>query len=570
MFTIPLCRYYRNDTGCAATKDKPWGPAQVSSVSGCSAPDPGSTTTVCDAVPLDAEVQRLCACTGGGLRARHGRSVAAEEMAAPNQAGGGSPGRIAPAVLAKRWLSRTRKSSAGTRTAPAAHAGISTWVAATAVSMWLALSGGGGGGTPLLVRGALATAAALVALPAAPAAAHNWMMTPSRSYKKAAATMPCILRKVSGHGAAARIAGGRRCFCSSGPSCLMACVCVWPGTPQRRGPVLVLTTTWLPLPRATQATDTHQQVGPNQSFVMKFSVGHAGDTGAQCIYPIKDVRDPKCIPIGKEYTAIVLINAEDYHWLSHADYALFVEDYMTHAPQTDHMDPRWSRYHGIPESSCGNCDGLGEDRGGTKGFIDFASMTKAPEPPAGSNFHMPGRDAFAFTAAELASEPEDSDHIPLLDKSTPADKQLYLQRLKKSSPHWPDHAFAKTEAVFRLSKKALKNDRRSTYYNPKYPWIISAGIYQHQFQRPSDYAAVRLTVPETHGGKRLEPGHYIAHYRWKGYSDCTDINLHRTEMDNVDGVDEDKYVWNKIDHCQYNDPKRIMTQCKFGVLQFIA
>ena len=78
------------------------------------------------------------------------------------------------------------------------------------------------------------------------------------------------------------------------------------------------------------------------------------------------------------YTAIVLINAEDYHWLSHADYALFVEDYMTNAPQTEHMDPRWSRYHGIPESSCGNCDGLGEDRGGIGGFMDFVSRHFLP------------------------------------------------------------------------------------------------------------------------------------------------------------------------------------------------
>ena len=53
----------------------------------------------------------------------------------------------------------------------------------------------------------------------------------------------------------------------------------------------------------------------------------------------------------------VLINAEDHHWL----------------------DPRWSRYHSIPESSCGNCDGLGEDRGGTKGLPEHCSFTLTPE-----------------------------------------------------------------------------------------------------------------------------------------------------------------------------------------------
>ena len=346
--------------------------------------------------------------------------------------------------------------------------------------------------------------AAMALLPS-PAAAHNWMMTPSRSYKKAATTNPCILRK---------------------------------------------------------ATDTHQQVGPNQSFVMKFAAGHAGDTGAQCIHPIKDVSDPKCIPIGKEYTSIVLIRAEDYHWLSHADYALFVEEYITHAPASDHLDPKWSRYHGIPDTSCGNCDGLGEDRGGIGGFMDFASMTSPPEPPGGSHFHMPGRDVFAFNASEVASAPADSDHVPLLDETTtPAQQQLYLQRLKKTSQYFPDHTFAPSENVFRLTKKALKNDRRSTYYNAKYPWIITAGIYPHLFQRPSDYSAVRVTIPATHGSDVIKPGHYIAHYRWKGYSDCTDVNLHDTNMTNVDGVDNDKYVWNKIDHCQYEAPKEIMTRC---------
>ena len=218
-----------------------------------------------------------------------------------------------------------------------------------------------------------------------------------------------------------------------------------------------------------KATDTHQQVGPGQSFVMKFAAGHAGDTGKQCIYPITDVSDPKCIPIGREYTSIVLIKAEDYHWLSHNDYVQFVEDYMTHAPSSDHLDPRWSRYHGIPDRSCGNCDGLGEDRGGEDGFLKFASMTKPPEPPGGSHFHMPGREVFAFTVAELAADPTDSDRIPILDeKTTPADEQLYLQKLKRSSPHFPDHTFAKTENVFRFTKKALQNDRRSTYHNPKY------------------------------------------------------------------------------------------------------
>ena len=33
------------------------------------------------------------------------------------------------------------------------------------------------------------------------------------------------------------------------------------------------------------------------------------------------------------------------------------------------------------------------------------------------------------------------------------------------------------------------------------------------------------------------------------------------QMADVDGVNDDKYVWNKIDHCQYTSPKEIMTRC---------
>ena len=253
------CWYYRNDTGCAATKDKPWGPAKVVGVPGCSAFSPGSDQTVCDAVPQDSEVQRLCACKGG-----RARRVSAERVPALNLASGGrrnllsvelESAEVAPTltanVLANRWLSRMRKSSSAATRASTPPA-FGTWFATTALATSLAFGSGGGGGSAALLQGVAVSVVAAIALLPSPSTAHNWMMTPSRSYKKAATTMPCILRK---------------------------------------------------------ATDTHQQVGPGQSFVMKFALGHAGDTGAQCIHPIKDVSDPKCIPIGKEYTSIVLIKA---------------------------------------------------------------------------------------------------------------------------------------------------------------------------------------------------------------------------------------------------------------------
>ena len=75
-----------------------------------------------------------------------------------------------------------------------------------------------------------------------------------------------------------------------------------------------------------------------------------------------------------------------------------VEDYVVHAPESLHNDPYLARYSGIPDGSCGNCDGLGEDKGGLDGFLAFAKMTTPPDPPIGKSSHLPGRDAYAFKA----------------------------------------------------------------------------------------------------------------------------------------------------------------------------
>lgn len=156
----------------------------------------------------------------------------------------------------------------------------------------------------------------------------------------------------------------------------------------------------------------------------------------------------------------------------------------------------------------------------------------------------------------------DTEHVPVLDEATtkPED-QIYLQKVKQDSPNFLNHQQTDTKHLFRLTKKATENDRKVEYHNPKYPWIIGASLYPHLFQRPSDYGAVRIKLPAAHGGKPLKPGHYIVHYRWKGYSDCTDVNLHTTPMKEIDGVNNNAYVWNKIDHCQYQDPKQIVSRC---------
>ena len=54
--------------------------------------------------------------------------------------------------------------------------------------------------------------------------------------------------------------------------------------------------------------------------------------------------------------------------------------------------------------------------------------------------------------------------------------------------------------------------------------------------------AIRVEVPTELNGKKLEPGHYIVHYRWKGYADCVDVNVHPSTRQNIDGRDDDSYA----------------------------
>lgn len=354
-------------------------------------------------------------------------------------------------------------------------------------------------GQQLLHPPTLATTATLimlaVILPAQPAAAHNWLHTPARAAQKASTTRPCIPRKIS---------------------------------------------------------DTHQQVGPGQTFMLSWATGHAGDSSQRCLHPVTDVADPKCIAVGKEYTSISIIHEDDYHWLKHEDYQKYFEDYVTNAPvESVHKDPKFARYHGIPGETCGNCDGLGEDKGGIAGFLHFANLSVPEPPPKGSPFHTAGRTAFARPAEHGDGGNDGTDRIALGVRDPETKEELYLHKLTNNSENWLTHEFKKTTNLFRYSDAGIANDRRVSYNSEKHPWLLMAGVYPHIFQRPSDFDAIRVEIPRMLGDRKLKAGHYIVHYRWKGYSDCVDVNVHDAQVDDIDGLDLGKYVWNKIDHCQY-------------------
>ena len=54
------------------------------------------------------------------------------------------------------------------------------------------------------------------------------------------------------------------------------------------------------------------------------------------------------------------------------------------------------------------------------------------------------------------------------------------------------------------------------------------------------------------------------HWRWGGYFDCIDVE-HFTDRqvpeDQIDGVQSPGNTWGKIDHCQYENPLRVLSRC---------
>ena len=283
---------------------------------------------------------------------------------------------------------------------------------------------------------------------AAPASAHNWMHTPARSRKEASTTMPC---------------------------------------------------------RGRKATDTHAQLGPGQSTVLKWATGHTGDGG-------------------HDHTLLVVVHEDDYEWLRHESFLEFVHDYIDTAPSPapgvvdPALAPATQRYHGV--------EGKHYDT-----FLTFIA--------GGQEGNAAGTVEFiGANAAGLGNT-------------------LFDGEVAHDDEHFLNHTFTATEHLYRYQPAVLAaGDKRVAYHNAKYPWLLAAHRYPHHYTRPGDYDAVRVEVPPRKG-----EGHYIVHYRWKGYSDCIDVDVFDEEVPFPDGQDEDAYVWNRVDHCQYVAPREVVTRC---------
>jgi hypothetical protein len=224
--------------------------------------NPESDQAVCEGATADSSVQRLCACkakgSGRDRRAEEGAERKEEETRQEEE--DVNSAIVGNAAEQPTIVDATHGSANVTSNHPATSTARSNGPDGTAVqymvggalasALFGVSSGGAGGGAATSVAAAAAMVLTLAVLPA-PTAAHNWLHTPSRSRLKASTTMPCIGRK---------------------------------------------------------ASDTHQQVGPGQDFMMKWATGHASDGNLGCMGPIEDPADPLCIPTGKEFVACVSVS----------------------------------------------------------------------------------------------------------------------------------------------------------------------------------------------------------------------------------------------------------------------
>lgn len=78
----------------------------------------------------------------------------------------------------------------------------------------------------------------------------------------------------------------------------------------------------------------------------------------------------------------------------------------------------------------------------------------------------------------------------------------------------------------------LANDRYTFYKNPKYPWIIGALRYWN-----CGHDAFNADFAWTKFPANTPPGRYILHYVWRGFFDCTDVEVTSSRVEFPWGTD---------------------------------
>eukprot|EP00041_Stephanoeca_diplocostata_P031091 m.960219 g.960219 ORF g.960219 m.960219 type:complete len:1597 (+) comp23883_c0_seq1:128-4918(+) len=198
----------------------------------------------------------------------------------------------------------------------------------------------------------------------------------------------------------------------------------------------------------------------------------------------------------------LIIHESNEQWLRDRNLRRYMEDYLSEAPEGANtaMDPAYQRYHGYP----------------------------------------PNLDAQFRTY-----------------KATPEGSSIFANEIMPTDANFLNNSRVPTAYLWSFQNSALQEDSRVSYRSETYPWIEGVYKYEHLSERPIDYDAVRVTIPGYAG-----PGHYIVYWEWNGYFDCIDADLFDSPVEHIDGLISDSHVWNKIDHCQYVEPRHVVTQCR--------
>ena len=302
--------------------------------------------------------------------------------------------------------------------------------------------------------------------------AHNWMPTPGRAWNTASTTMPCLARK---------------------------------------------------------STDTHQQVGPGQSFTLGFQTGHGG----------------------RHY--LFVVHEDDEKWLAHPKLLDMAEEYVRDAPvgSDSSLESKWKRYHGTrKETSASEMKRYNDDIAGKKSNAD--NPTKYPRLYNKIVYRRLCGDGITG-CVEGQTTCNDGSKCTSNSDFFDHNRMKFVRKEDSGQKRTFGRLFEYTDASLKEA-----GDRRVSYKSTKFPWLEKVHFYQNVANIGADFDLVRATIPGRKGS-----GHYIVHWRWRGFRDCVDVDVFQDRtIDKVDGTSGDGVIWNKIEHCQYEKPIKVLTPCR--------
>jgi hypothetical protein len=139
---------------------------------------------------------------------------------------------------------------------------------------------------------------------------------------------------------------------------------------------------------------------------------------------------------------------------------------------------------------------------------------------------------------------------------------LYSRQVPTADDHFTGHK--RTDRIkslfeYRTAVLAAAGDKRISYVSKKFPFFESVHKFQNLANHGGDTEVVRIGIDDI---QKRGSGHFIAHWRWQGFRECVDIDyFDDRQIANIDGKAGVGIVWNRVEHCQFEKPKMIKSQC---------